>query len=114
MKATLLSLLALPLLLTGCASYVGYDGYGYGPSYYDGVYGDVAVYGYDRGGYHAHYHHYDGSYHGAVASRGFARGSTHVASASHSGGGNAGGGGHAAASAGGAGGGGFGGGGGHR
>ena len=91
MKPILLGVLALPLLLAGCGTYVGYDdGYGPGyyayggPGYYDGVSGDVAVYGYDRGDYHAHYHHYDGSYHHttAVASRGFSH-ETHVASVSH-------------------------------
>ena len=102
----LLTALALPLAFTGCGTYVGYDdgyygpgyydgpGY-YGPGYYDGVVGDVAVYGYDRGGYHAHYHHYDGSYHTAVASRSsrsFSHGSseTRVASVSHSSGGHSG------------------------
>ena len=86
MKPILLAALALPLALSGCGTYVGYDP-GYGPGYYDGVVGDVGVYGYDRGGYHAHYHHYDGSYHNrAVASsRGVSLGS-HVASVSHSGG----------------------------
>jgi hypothetical protein len=88
----LLAALAAPLMLTGCGTYVGYDDdYGPGgyyagtPGYYDGVYGDVAVYGYDRGGYRAHYHHYDGGYHGrtSVASHNYSRGGTHVASSSH-------------------------------
>jgi hypothetical protein len=108
MKPILLAAaLALPLAFSGCGTYVGYDG-GYGPGYYvyggpgyyDGVYGDVAVYGYDRGGYRPHSHHYDGGYHGAVASRGFSHGSgTRIASAGHSGGG--GGAAHASASGGG-------------
>ena len=115
MKTVLLAALALPILLTGCGSYVGYDGgygpgYGpaYGPDYYDGVNGDVAVFGYDRGGYQPHYHHYDGGSHNssAVASHSFAHAnSTRVASAGHMSGGHAGGGGggraaHASASAG--------------
>jgi hypothetical protein len=106
MKPAFLAALALPVLLTGCGTYVGYDGYGpgyYDPGYYDGVYGDVAVYGYDRGGYQPHYHHYDGSYHNSgVASRSFSHAS-HVASAGRVGGGHVGGGGgaaHASASAG--------------
>ncbi len=104
MKTVFLAALALPILLTGCGTYVGYDD-GYGPGYYDGVTGDVAIYGYDRGGYRPHYHHYDGSYHNsnAVASHSFAH-STRVASAGHVGGGHAGGGGgaaHASASVGG-------------
>jgi hypothetical protein len=103
MKPLFLAALALPILLTGCGTYVGYDD-GYGPGYYDGVYGDVAVYGYDRGGYQPHYHHYDGSYHNsnAVASHSFAH-ESHVASAGHVSGGHVGGGGggsaaHASAS----------------
>ncbi|HEX4139603.1 MAG TPA: hypothetical protein VHY09_04600 [Candidatus Methylacidiphilales bacterium] len=92
MKPILLGALALPLLLAGCAgTYVGYDdGYGPdyyaygGPGYYDGVTGDVAVYGYERGNYHSHYHHYDGgSRHTEVASRGVSH-ESHVASVSHS------------------------------
>jgi hypothetical protein len=101
MKTRFLALLALPLALAGCSTYVGTDSYGpdyyaygyptYGPGYYDGVYGDVAVYGYDRGGYNAHYHHYDGSYQhsdrgtSAVASRGYSH-ESHVASTGHVGG----------------------------
>jgi len=110
-RILLLGALALPLALAGCGTYVGVDdGYGPdyyaygGPGYYDGVYGDVAVYGYDRGNYHAHYHHYDGGsyHHGDFASRGISHGS-HVASVSHSGGGHVGGGSvsHASASIGG-------------
>ena len=110
-RILLLGALALPLALAGCGTYVGVDdGYGPdyyaygGPGYYDGVYGDVAVYGYDRGGYHSHYHHYDGSYHHAdVASRGVSHGSR-VASVSHTSSGHVGGGGsvsHASASSGG-------------
>jgi hypothetical protein len=111
MKTVFLAALALPLLLTGCGTYVGYDGgygpgYGpaYGPDYYDGVNGDVAVFGYDRGGYQPHYHHYDGSSHNssAVASHSFAH-STRVANAGHVSGGHSGGGGgasHASASVG--------------
>jgi hypothetical protein len=112
---TLLLLVVLPLAFTGCAgTYVGYDGgygpgyYAYGtPGYYDGVYGDVGTYGWDRGGYRAHYHHYDGSYHNAaIASRSFSHGGGSVAAASR-GGGHVGGGGagHASASVGGGGGG---------
>jgi hypothetical protein len=107
MKPILLGALALPLLLAGCGTYVGVDdGYGPGyyayggPGYYDGVTGDVAVYGYDRGGYQPHYHHYDGSYHNttAMASRGVSH-ESHVASVSHSSA-HASGGGHAAVSSG--------------
>ncbi len=66
MKPILLLSCALPLLLAGCATDVavddgygpGYYAYG-GPGYYDGVVGDVGVYGYDRGYYHSHYNHYD-------------------------------------------------------
>ena len=66
--------LALPVLLTGCAAYVGDYGPGY-PGYYadDGYYYggpavDVGFYGYDRGYYHHGYHHYDSDYHhGSVA-----------------------------------------------
>jgi hypothetical protein len=86
MKPILLVALAAPLLLSGCGTYVGYDGDGYygPPGYYDGVSGDVAIYGYDRGGYNAHYHHYDGGYsHTSVASRNVSH-ETHVASVSHS------------------------------
>jgi hypothetical protein len=114
MKPILLGALALPFLLTACGSYVGYDdGYG-GPGYYaygglgyyDGVYGDVATYGYSRGGYSAHYHHYDGrSSHADMASRGVSH-SANFASASHSGGGHmdhGGGASHASASVGGGG-----------
>jgi len=109
----LLGALALPLALTACGTYVGveggYGGPGYyaygGPGYYDGVSGDVAVYGYDRGGYHSHYHHYDGSAHHAdVASHNFSHGSSNVASVSHASGGHMGAGGsvsHASASLGG-------------
>lgn len=121
MKPILLGALALPLLLTACGTYVGVDDgpgsyYGGPPAgYYDGVYGDVATYGYDRGGYNAHYHHYDGGYsHSDTASRGVSH-SANFASASHAGGGHVGGGGgasHASASVGGGGGGGHGGGGG--
>jgi heterogeneous nuclear ribonucleoprotein A1/A3 len=117
MKPILLAaVLAVPLAFSGCAgTYVGYDGGGYGPGYYtyggpgyyDGVYGDVAVYGYNRGGYRANHHHYDGSYHNsAVASRSFSHAGSgaRVASAGHSGGGG-GGAAHASASVGGGGGG---------
>ena len=113
MKPILLGALALPFLLSACGTYVGVDGGpgpyygGPGPDYYDGVYGDVAVYGYDRGGYNRHYHHYDGSYsHSDIASRGVSH-SANFASAGHSGGGHSGGGGgvsHASASVGGGGG----------
>jgi hypothetical protein len=105
----LLGALALPLLLSGCGTYVGVDGYGPGyyayggPGYYDDVYGDVGVYGYDRGSYHAHYHHYDGGARTSVASHSFSH-TGNVAAVSHSGGGHVGGGGgisHASASAGG-------------
>ena len=115
MKPILLGALALPFLLTACGTYVGVDdGYGgpgyyaYGPSYYDGVYGDVATYGYNRGAYSSHYRHYDGSSsHRDVASRGISH-SANYASASHDGGGHVGGGSagaaHASASVGGGGG----------
>jgi len=108
----LLGALALPLALTACGTYVGvddgYGGPGYyaygGPGYYDGVSGDVALYGYDRGGYHSHTHHYDGSsHHTDIASRNISHGS-HVASVSHTSSGHVGGGGsvsHASASSGG-------------
>jgi hypothetical protein len=108
-RILLLSAMALPLALAGCGTYVGVEpGYGDpgyyaygGPGYYDGVVGDVGVYGYDRGGYHSHYQHYDGSYHhGDTASHGISHSS--VASVSHSGGGHGGGGSsHASASVGG-------------
>jgi hypothetical protein len=102
MKPIVLAL-ALPVLLTGCAAYVGDAG----PGYYDGgyVYGgpavDVGFYSYDRGYYHHDYHHYDsGANRGAVAYRGASHvGATRVASASHVGGGHSGGSHHAAASA---------------
>jgi hypothetical protein len=126
MKRILLlgAVVALPLAFTGCGTYVGVEpGYGDpgyyaygGPGYYDGVVGDVGVYGYDRGGYHSHYHHYDGSsQHTDVASHNVSHGS-HVASVSHASGGHVGGGGsvsHASASVGGGGGGHSSGGGGH-
>ena len=84
--------LVLPLLLTGCAAYVGDYGPGY-PGYYDGYdYGGpgyVGIYSYNRGYYHHDYHHYDtGSRGSAVAYRGSSHvGSSHaVASVSRSGG----------------------------
>ena len=73
-RILLLGALALPLALAGCGTYVGVDdGYGPdyyaygGPGYYDGVVGDVGVYGYDRGSYHSHYHHYDGGKGGSTS-----------------------------------------------
>jgi hypothetical protein len=111
-RILLLSAMALPLALAGCGTYVGVEpGYGDpgyyaygGPGYYDGVVGDVGVYGYDRGGYHSHTHHYDGSSrHTDTASRSVSHRSS-VASVSHSSSGHASGGGsvsHASASAGG-------------
>ena len=84
---------AVPVLLTGCAAYVGdagpdypgyYDGYG-APGYYVGGPTYVGVYGYDRGHYHHDYRHAGGGYHHAA----FASHSPHVGGtrvASHSGG----------------------------
>ena len=79
--------LALPVLLTGCAAYVGDYGPGY-PGYWDGyAYGGPTYIGfssYDRGYYHHSYHHYDTGSHGAVAFRGSSHASSHaVASVSH-------------------------------
>ena len=110
MKPILLAL-ALPVVaLTGCSTYVGDTGPGYGGGYYaDGpYYGGPAVvdvgigggyYGgggyYNRGGY---YHHSDSGYHhssSVVAFHNASRsGGTRVASVGHSGGAS-----HSAASA---------------
>jgi len=86
MKPILLAL-ALPVLLTGCAAYVGASGPGY-PGYYDGYdYGGPTYIGfssYDRGYYHHDYHHYATSSHHEVASHGSYHASGHaVASVSH-------------------------------
>jgi hypothetical protein len=89
MKPILLAL-AVPILLTGCAAYVGDYGPGY-PGYYDGGYYaggpvvDVGFYGSDRGGYDHHdYHHYDTASRGTVAYHGSTHASSHaVASVSH-------------------------------
>ena len=123
MKPLLLAALALPVLLTGCATDVAVGGGGYyGPGYYgpgyaydDGFYGgsvvDVGIgggyYGYDRGYYH---HHYDGGSHSTALARssshvshgsfaGVSRssshaGSSHASASISSGGGHSGGGGH--------------------
>jgi hypothetical protein len=94
--------LALPILLTGCAAYVGDYGPGY-PGYYDGYYYggpavDVGFYSYGRGGYYHHdYHHYDTASHGAVAYRGSYHASGHAfAGVSHASGHSGGGGGRSA------------------
>ena len=109
MKPLVLAL-ALPVLLTGCAAYVGDAGPGY-PGYYDGGYAyggpavDVGFYSSGSGGYYNRgggYHHYDSGYHhnggsSAVAYHGASRSNgTHVASVSHSGGGRSGGASHSA------------------
>ena len=92
MKSILLAALALPVLLTGCATDVAVGG-GYGPGYYDGGY-----YGYDGpvvgiyggGGYGygngRGYHHYDNGHNSAFASRTSHAGGNHnsVAGVSHS------------------------------
>ena len=105
MKPLILAL-ALPVLLTGCAAYVGDAGPGY-PGYYDGgyyAYGDPAVdvgfYSSDSGYYNrgGSYHHYDSGYHhnggssSTVAYHGASRSSgAQVAGVSRSGGGRSGG-----------------------
>jgi hypothetical protein len=89
MKPYLLLLLALPLLLVGCApaGYVGdYPASGpgyYAPDYYSGPAVSVAYH--NSGSYHG-YHHYANNYHHAYASNGrsYHSGGTQVASTSGS------------------------------
>ena len=76
MKPILLAALALPVLLTGCATDVGV---GFGPTYYDpgyyaydgGWYGGpyVGGYGYGHGNYYHNYHHYDTGSHNTAFAR---------------------------------------------
>jgi hypothetical protein len=100
MKPVLLALV-LPLLLTGCAAYVGDYGPGY-PGYYGYDYDGPAYIGFYGGGggyYHHDYHHYDTGYHhggGTVAYHGSYHASGHFASVSHASGHVGGGGGRSA------------------
>ncbi len=91
MKPILLAALALPVLLTGCATDVAIGGGGYyGPGYYaydDGYYGYggpfVGVYGYGYDGGYYHHRHYD---HGSsTRTRPSPRGSSHVSRGSFAG-----------------------------
>lgn len=89
MKPISLAALALPVvLLTGCASDVGYyngGGY-YDPGYYaydDGYYGGSFIGVFDNDRDHSHHHHYDRGHgdHNAA----FARGGSHVSHGSFAG-----------------------------